>query len=77
MIVRMDMEEIESTMNFGEEDISKDEKSKDLTDEDDNDNHENLCCKNCSKQYPIKSCFLKHQSNCKTQNKQVSNKLNK
>ena len=62
MIVRMDMEEIESAMNFGEEDISKDEKSKDLTDEskDKNNNHENLCCKNCSTQYRIKSWFLKH-----------------
>ena len=55
------MEEIESTMNFGEEDISKDS-----TDKDDDDNHENLCGKNCSKQYRIKSWCLKHQSNCQT-----------
>ena len=60
----MDMEEIESAMNLREEDISKDEESKDSADEDDDENHENLRCKNCSKQYRIKSRFLKHQSNC-------------
>ena len=60
----MDMEEIESAMNLREEDISKDEESKDSADEDDDENRENLRCKNCGKQYCIKSCFLKHQSNC-------------
>ena len=55
----MDMEEIESAMNLQEEDISKDS-----ADEDDNENCENLRCKNCGKQYRIKSWFLKHQSNC-------------
>ena len=56
----MDMEGIESAMILGEEDISKDEESKDSTDEDDDNHHENLRCKNCSKLYRIKSWFLKH-----------------
>ena len=60
----MDMEEIESAMNLREEDICKDEESKDSADEDDDENRENLRCKNCGKQYHIKSWFLKHQSNC-------------
>ena len=61
----MDMEEVESAMNLREEDISKDEESKDSADEDDDENHKKLALKNCSKQYCIKSWFLKHQSNCK------------
>lgn len=51
-------------MDLGEEDASKDEESKGSADEDDDENDENLRCKNCSKQYRIKSWFLKHQSNC-------------
>ena len=54
------MEGIESAMILGEEDISKDEESKDSTDEDDDNHHENLRCKNCCKLDRIKSWFLKH-----------------
>ena len=59
----MDIEETERARNLGEEDISKDEKRKDSADEDGDDNHENWRCKNCSKQYRIKSWFLNHKSN--------------
>ena len=45
----MDIEETECARNLGEEDISKDEESKDSADEDDDDNHENWRCKNYSK----------------------------
>lgn len=60
----MDMEEIKSAVNRRKE-ISEvnDEKSRDSEDEDDNE-YENLRCKKCKKQYRIRSCFLKHQSNC-------------